>query len=573
MTCPLCKKIDHFYINKDIGLWDCKSCGEKGHFNQLRQQLGDASASISSIKPPVCVSPLPNLEVTTSALSRDEKTQHYLINERKLRVDVVNQFKLGVAEKYFSRPEGNHKALVIPYLVKGKQVYAKFRTLPPTEKGFTNSGGSIEWMYNQDAIRNDQNELVICEAELDALSLISAGYESVVALPGATTQKAPWLSLLDEAKIKKIVLCFDNDKAGQEGAKKLANRIGLDKCYNLVLQGVKDLNEFFIQGQTLEDFIALKDQSRKFELAGVKSVAEVLENLSNECEMTVLRPPIDSPWQSLNKLIGGVQYGHLVGIVGDSGVGKTTFAMNWLDYIADTLRLPAFLLCLEMPIVSQVIKFASYRTETPYDPDQREAMKQMFAYTKKQIARYEADLFFGYTQFVHSDEIFELMRMATRLYGCKAVALDNLQILVGELEHYVQQTNNLSKRMKKMAMELNIALFEVIQPKKPDDHKITTLNDARGSIAQIQDMDTGMAIHRNRKVILTPKDFQMTGGQVYVPETFDSKMLVMAGKTRYAMGGMTTLEFHGDISKVTELNYPRNSPSIDEETEKMSQTL
>ena len=30
-NCPFCGKEQHFYANRDTGLWDCKACGEEGN--------------------------------------------------------------------------------------------------------------------------------------------------------------------------------------------------------------------------------------------------------------------------------------------------------------------------------------------------------------------------------------------------------------------------------------------------------------------------------------------------------------------------------------------------------------
>lgn len=555
LDCPLCGKDSHFYINKDNGLWDCKVCGEAGNLYQLRHRLGDNQPiEIQSVKPPTPNS-LPNITIAHNRLMHNEPAAlDYLVCDRKLAMSVIERFQLGVREQYFSNKlEKECKALVIPYFRSGKLVYAKYRSLPPEEKDFSNSGGSIDYLYNHDAIRNGMEELVICEAEIDALSLLSLGYESVVAIPGVGTQKTLWVKSIDVAAPKKIFICLDSDEAGQKAAKVLAEKIGIDKCYNIVLPH-KDVNECLVNGLTLEQFNVLKANARKFDVAGVQSLVEALAELTEELNNPkVFKPPIISPWESLNRLIGGVRWGNSVGIIANAGCGKTTLVLNWFDFIVEHLNHSALLVCLEMKISELVRKWVAYKTQTADHPDPAlTKLTPQHVYAAQGFAsHYNSELLFGYTRFHKSDEIFELMYNAKRRYGCRVIALDNLQILVKSVTDYVQETNILSKQLKQMAMELDIAMFNIIQPTKLENGKIVSIYDSRGSAAIPQDLDTSLALHRAFKASISTKDFANTG-YLSTEDTFTPEMMILAEKTRSAPGGTCTLTLHGAMSLITE---------------------
>ncbi len=51
----------------------------------------------------------------------------------------------------------------------------------------------------------------------------------------------------------------------------------------------------------------------------------------------------------LNIRLGGVEFGDLVAISAEGKVGKTTMALNWLDYYVRSYGHNCLMFCLEMP--------------------------------------------------------------------------------------------------------------------------------------------------------------------------------------------------------------------------------
>lgn len=91
--------------------------------------------------------------------------------------------------------------------------------------------------------------LLICEGEKDCYTAKSMGFKSAVAkLGGANT---PILPSIDYDN-KEIIICYDCDEAGRQGAIKDAELL-IDKCackvkiLNLGLQDKEDLNDYFIK--------------------------------------------------------------------------------------------------------------------------------------------------------------------------------------------------------------------------------------------------------------------------------------------------------------------------------------
>lgn len=139
----------------------------------------------------------------------------------------------------------------IPYMRDGQIINRKYRGI--AEKTFYQDGGS-QFLWNIDVLKDESlngEPLIITEGEFDALAAIQAGYPRVLSVPnGAPAQKeTATLSYLDEVEGKlrgfaEIILCTDNDEAGQNLQHDLSIRLGKARCkWVKYPQGCKDLND------------------------------------------------------------------------------------------------------------------------------------------------------------------------------------------------------------------------------------------------------------------------------------------------------------------------------------------
>jgi twinkle protein len=168
--------------------------------------------------------------VCHAALLSDAEAMDYLMNVRGFSKEIIDRQKLGLKEKVWFREAGESKALVIPYLVGGNIVFAKFRTLPPKPKDFVTPSGWEAPLYNGEILQEGIKEVVFVEGEADAISMLSNGIEYVVGVPGANIKKASWIETLDKIAPQKIYILYDNDKVGKKAAQEMASRIGIEKC-------------------------------------------------------------------------------------------------------------------------------------------------------------------------------------------------------------------------------------------------------------------------------------------------------------------------------------------------------
>ena len=471
--CPFCGKLDFkFYIavstdeeleagNTRDSLYFCHKCQETGNLRKLQEKLGLRIAGVDSRSEwagkKEKQDDLPDAAQCHAVLLSDADAMDYLLNVRGFTKEIIERQKLGLKDKVYFHKAGETRALVIPYLsIEGNVTFAKYRTLPPAEKDFTCPSGYEAGLYNSPALSEDCKEIIFVEGEADCLALLSHGVENVVGVPGAGVKKHAWIEAVDRIA-PQIYILFDSDQAGTKGAQSLASRIGLDKCLKIVLpKGTKDINEFFQKGGTVDGFEELKKHAVLFDVTGVVSCGDALQDLEDKLEgKEDLAPTYTSQWVELNKLLG-MEDGDVLDIVGEAKRGKTTFAMNMLDYAVKTYNEPGLLCCLEMTGDRLARKWVSIVTGfedalvapgTPEAKDKLSELKNCIAKAKEEQRTREADLYFAYPQLVTSPEdVFKLIRDCIRRYNVRWVCLDNIQRLCDDTLKSQNMHSKISQR-------------------------------------------------------------------------------------------------------------------------------
>lgn len=104
--------------------------------------------------------------------------------------------------------------------------------------------GSRAGLFNADCLWT-ATRCIICEGEIDAMLLSQAGYHVVSSTAGAGSWKEGWAELFSH--IPEIVILYDNDEAGREGACRV--RASLRRAEIVTLPAsIKDVGELWKTG-------------------------------------------------------------------------------------------------------------------------------------------------------------------------------------------------------------------------------------------------------------------------------------------------------------------------------------
>lgn len=143
------------------------------------------------------------------------------------------------------------RAITFPYYRDGRVVHLKHRDM--SNKRWWSSTDSEPVFYNIDTVKEEQEQVVICEGELDVLALATVGITNAISVPNGAPDEGQEagrkLDCLPTGRdvfnrVDAIVLATDNDAPGRQLANELVRRIGPAKCWRVQWpHGTKDANE------------------------------------------------------------------------------------------------------------------------------------------------------------------------------------------------------------------------------------------------------------------------------------------------------------------------------------------
>lgn len=544
ITCPNCGK-KKLYINVETGVHHCFHCDArdpnsitaKGHINQLKEVWGDVLpiATLSSRIDPKSdeVSEVDySIDVSRyhTALKDNKKALRYL-NKRGVSQESIDNFKLGFSRQY------DQNWLVIPSFEEGVPKLIKMRKLPPDENTklakYIRRKGSKSVLFNGDII-DQYDEIFICEGELDAITLIQNGYPNTIGITGgAGTLLSEWY---DKLLLKdKFYLIFDNDEAGQKASRDVwATRLGLARCWNVLLPPEMDVNDFF-NTYDRENFDGVLEQARKFQIKGIISLGDAFRKMYERSLKERDREQFPLPWQSVNKLLGGgFERKRLVVAGGIPGVGKTSLAIEICWHFAKIYNMPSLFFCMEMPEISLATKIVQLEKDvTLHEVDFANAL--VYAMELKGLPMY-----FGYSSKVTPSVFYNTMEAVRNRFGIEFGVFDNLQRMVRSGDE--SDMGQASGLFKDITMDLDIPFLLISQPRKLNEKGTPTFDDLKGSSAIPADADTVILLHRNR-----------LKGKKDTHSSLNPVTQILIDKSRFSSGGKTQLYFDGAKSKFKEM--------------------
>jgi KaiC/GvpD/RAD55 family RecA-like ATPase len=543
--CPVCgDKKNHFYMNKTTGQYICWKCEAEGNLYTLKKQLGDVAhiETLTPARPKLDKDEYNRLRRKVNgwhnALKANKEVRKRVKEEWGYGKVAVKRFKLGL------RKRGKINWLVIPQYENKKLANVKYRSIPPASKQFLRQEGMESVLYNTDRVDPEINSCVLFEGESDTITAdCYLNVDNAIGVTvGARGFKEDWIDYL--AQFEKIYICYDPDLAGQKGARKIAFRLGIHKCYNVevpVKDGVKktDLNGWYLDGNGEEDFKTLLDQATPFDIQDVSSLSTVLDDLESELHFSkrLDQHGFLTPWDNVNRLLGSFVAGDLVVVSGQAKIGKSTFALNVLLHHAQ-LGVPVMDYCLEMRPERIGAKVVSYFRGIQRDHITTEDV----IYVKTIFGR--KPFYMAHSYSFTTEQVYDTIREAVKRYGIELLVFDHLHFLIRATEGVSHHVSAAVRDFKLIAEELRIPILLICQPRKSQSKNARmTTDDLRDSSAIGQDADTVIIIHRNR--LPEQRERESNTNQ----PLFDSTAEIIVDATRYNPGGMTKLLYNGAISR------------------------
>jgi replicative DNA helicase len=97
---------------------------------------------------------------------------------------------------------------------------------------------------------------------------------------------------------------------------------------------------------------------------------------------------------------------------------------------------------------------------------------------------------------IRPKDLFDLLRQAIRRYGLRLLIFDNIHALARSVDHRSEEISVLSKQFKALAMEMEIPILLIAQPRKLIPGVVMTPWDFKDSVDLYSDSDQMIILHR-----------------------------------------------------------------------------
>jgi twinkle protein len=482
LPCPLCSSTDAVSVNKDGSAY-CFSCQE--YIKEYNMETTEIQSTNSK-----------NEYEVSDYLKQSNYAE---IIDRNIREQTCKRY--GVTVKMDS--VGNITNHYYPYHDKqGAKIATKTRYTKLKEfslQGNTKLSGLFgEHLFNKNKY------IIITEGELDCLSAYQMfktdRYETpVVSIKNGITSAVKdikgsldWLE-----QFNNVIINFDNDEQGREGALKVAELFSPGKCKILHLpNGYKDASDCLSKNKIQVYTKAFWD-AKLYAPDGIINA----NILFDEITKPTLKSFVQYPFEGINKLTYGIRPSELITFTAGSGLGKTQVMREIVHHmIKSTTDNIGLLMLEETPVITSKGLMSVEANQRLHLPDVHVSKEEMKTYFDATVGTGRVFMFdhFGSNSI---DNIVSRVRYLAKGLDCKYIIIDHVSIIVSDQSHGDERRalDEIMTRLRTLVQETGVSMIVVSHLRRPDgkgheEGAATSLSQLRGSasIGQLSDMVIGL---------------------------------------------------------------------------------
>ena len=488
LPCPKCGGSDPVSTNKD-GSGHCFSCD--AHWGNYQSALDGNIVNMDAYKEPNTF--LNSYTGTFGALT-----------DRNISEDVARKYGVRVV---YNR-EGQIIKHVYPYYNSNEIVSTKTRTV--STKGFVVDGGyEGTGLFGEQLFGKGGKYLTITEGECDAMAvyeMFDKKWASVSIKRGAAGAVRDIRDSIEFVEaFDNVIICFDNDKAGREAARKVARIIKPGKARIVSLPtGFKDANIMLEKGQYAQFTRAWWD-AKTYTPSGIMELSSAKDKwLHRE-----VKKSIAYPYEGLNKKLFGMRKNELVTLTGGTGLGKSSFTRELIHYLIKNTEDNVGIIALEENWLRTADGIVAIEAN-----DRIYLEEKRNKYTEEELTEFFDKIIKKDKVFIHAhlgsndiDEIFSKLRYMIIGCECSWIVIDHLHMLVSQLTEGDERRgiDNLMNRLRSLVEETGVGMFLVSHLRRAAGEKgheqgiVVSLSHLKGSQGISQLSDCVIALERNQQ--------------------------------------------------------------------------
>jgi twinkle protein len=482
LPCPLCSSSDAVSMNKDGSAY-CFSCQEYIKEYNMETQ-----------------------EIETTKSKNEYEVKDYLkqsnyaeIIDRNIKEPTCKRY--GVTVKMDSI--GNITNHYYPYHDKqGAKIATKTRYTKLKE--FSLQGNTkVSGLFGEHLFSKNKY-VIITEGELDCLSAYQMfktdRYETpVVSIKNGITSAVKdikgsldWLEQFDN-----VIINFDNDDQGREGALKVAELFSPGKCKIIHLpEGYKDASDC-LQKNKIQIYTKAFWDAKLYAPDGIINA----NILFDEITKPTLKSFVQYPFEGMNKITYGIRPSELITFTAGSGLGKTQVMREVVHHMIKSTEDNIGLLMLEeTPVITSKGLMSIEANQRLHLPDVHVSKEEMKTYFDATVGTGRVFMFdhFGSNSI---DNIVSRVRYLAKGLDCKYIIIDHVSIIVSDQSHGDERRalDEIMTRLRTLVQETGVAMIVVSHLRRPEgkgheEGAATSLSQLRGSasIGQLSDMVIGL---------------------------------------------------------------------------------
>lgn len=484
--------------------------------------------------------------VNTTELS--EIAVNYFFTERSITQSTLVKAKITESREWMPKAQKEINVINFNYFRDDKLVNVKYRGKGKDFKLFKDAELIF---YNLDSISSSET-CVITEGEIDCLSFIQSGVDSVVSVPnGASLSQKSNLEYLDNCieyfeNKKTIILATDNDEAGLALRDELGRRLGFERCKKVSFKDCKDANEYLKKyGEKSLASLIKPENLKDFPIAGVITADDVWDEVENFFKDGLKRGATTGKLKDFDKLVSFVE-GQTMVVTGIPNHGKSPFTLFVMACLSLRYGWKWGLFTPEhKPLSIFITKVCELLLGKRVRPNVG------FTDKEKQFARDFINKYFFFIQpeddNLTLDNILKKAKMLVMQKGINGLLIDPWNKLEHNIESSQSEHNYVSKELDKLIKfnQKNMVFSIVVaHPKKmmkkpkSDLYEVPTLYDISGSSNWFNKPDIGITFYRNF----------MTGNNEIHVNKFKYEHLGSQGKceTKFNMNNSRISNLYGD---------------------------
>ncbi len=506
VVCPSCgperrKKGERslsLQIESDRALFKCWHCGQQG-IVPLEQRTHQVRRSDM------------NAVAKGNWEGLSEKSLEWL-KSRGISPSTAGKLGLKTTRSYIRAMNAEVECVVFPYFNNGYEYAAKVRAI--IDKGFS-CNGSPQTFFNIHNVE-PSDWLIITEGEIDAATLVEAGYTSSVSIPNGAPMKVVdgavdpsedgkfrfvWDAKKQIDLAERVVIATDADGPGMAAAEEIARRIGKDRCWRVEYpEGCKDANDVWLKhGQ--EGIDKLISECKPWPISGLYDSSHFFNQLDEIYEKGVGRGE-STGYQSIDEIYT-IAPGQLTIVTGQPSSGKSEFVDQLMINLARERGWRHAVCSFENEPRLHIAKLISKYLRKPFFDGITPRMSKNELEVGKQFVQsnfsflYQAD-----GSLASLDSILERLRIAVMRHGIRGAVIDPYNYIAKNKD--ASETDWISTMLSQVrlfAQAHDVHVWFVAHPTKmirSADGKLPVPNgnDISGSAAWWAKADCGITVHR-----------------------------------------------------------------------------